>query len=158
MNAVLPRTNLPRLVAYPFDHFTFSDSPLPLYTQKIQKYPFASLRCLLYPSKNTGSTPVTRADSTPPSLSPLTSVSELPESHAAPSSKPAYKEKTLLKNKQRPTPFTPGWVLRRLRNDILDEGRATLQNWIPFKRRKELSDDLLHQILDLSDDLALQAI
>ena len=158
MNAVLPRIYPHELAASLSDSFTFSDSPFPSYTQKIQKQPYAFLRQLVYPSRDMGSTPVFSADSTPPSLLSSTFVSGPPKSHAASPPKPAYKEKTLPKNKERPTPFTPGWVLRRLRHDTLDKGRTILRYWIPFKRRRELSDDLLHQILDLSDEQALLAI
>ena len=60
--------------------------------------------------------------------------------------------------KDLPTPHTAPWILRRLRNDSLIESRATLKHWMPFKRRRELTDDLLQQVKALPEEDALKAI
>ena len=57
-----------------------------------------------------------------------------------------------------PIPFTPPWIVRRLRNDSLDESLTTLRTWMTHKRHQEIGKDLIQDITKLPDEEASKAV
>ena len=173
MNAVLPRF-------YSSFETSFCDfPPFPSCTTQAERRPYAFLLDRINPKtptlsssissispsstcKDTGSTPVPIADSTPPLLPTQSSevVKALDKVIHDVSSKPAYKEKTLPKTSKKdlPTPHTAPWIIQRLRFDLPEESQATLKHWMPHKRRHEFTEDLLQQVINLPDNQVLAAI
>ena len=59
---------------------------------------------------------------------------------------------------QLPIPFTVSWMVRRIRNDSLEESFTCLQVWMNRKQHAEIDENLIHDLQTLSDDKAIQAI
>ena len=184
MNAALSWDEIPYPSGHPLVNFVRS---IPLHSVSIpvaERRPYAFLLDRLPPDSsytkenvkpknissvsfsNTGSTPVSMADSTPPSLSSSFCTSNMDKSHSPARgllSKSASEETTSLKTSRLsrpdlPIPFTSRWVLRRITKDSREESLAQLRRWMPQSRRAEVTVDLLQTIQELPEQEAIEAI
>lgn len=67
-------------------------------------------------------------------------------------------EKQAVKPKELLKPFTAPWVIRRIRDDELDNALTQLRIWMPEKRREEVDTDLVNNLRQLKDEEALTAM
>lgn len=71
---------------------------------------------------------------------------------------PESKDESQKSSATRPTPFTAPWVVRRIKEDKIENALTTLRVWMPDKRRLEANEETIRHIVSLSDDEAIEAI
>lgn len=59
---------------------------------------------------------------------------------------------------QRPKPFTAPWLVRRIKEDRLEDALTQLRIWMPDKRRPEATEELIRLVASMDEEDALQAV